>query len=432
MKSHDNQGSDNTSLTAVSNKANKPAWPVCSNCECPGHKAEFCIQSGGQMAGKTLDEAHAAQVAQKATAGKTHGNRTTASQSTASQTPATQPQPQTGNAKSIMVNGKYYMLVNNTANTASVPINTVDTNTALAAVLIPMPAYNQDEYMAVLATDGDLHTSLNWDNTIVPALVCTTWHTISAQANDLPFILDTGATCHISPVPADFRNLRSIPRHPVKGLGSSTVYATGMGNIEICIAGGHTLKLIDTLYIPESNVRLISIMALNKCGNYTTHFNSNGCWVTNKSNTTLVHEALSTSKRLYVLTTTIPSLQSQERPASITVTMALYTRVPDIETWHQHLGHCNTRSIIDMAKNGVTQGMPIDLSSLPANCDHCALGKQSHSSVPKIWEGPKANRRLGRVYADLCGPMAVTSRTGNMYAMNIIDDFSGYVWSIPL
>ena len=110
------------------------------------------------MAGKTLDEAHAAQVAQKATAGKTHGNRTTASQSTASQTPATQPQPQTGNAKSIMVNGKYYMLVNNTANTASVPINTVDTNTALAAVLIPMPAYNQDEYMAVLATDGDLHT----------------------------------------------------------------------------------------------------------------------------------------------------------------------------------------------------------------------------------------------------------------------------------
>lgn len=28
--------------------------------------------------------------------------------------------------------------------------------------------------------------------------------------------------------------------------------------------------------------------------------------------------------------------------------------------------------------------------------------------------------------------MAVTSRTGNVYAMNMIDDFSGYIWSIPL
>ena len=85
-----------------------------------------------------------------------------------------------------------------------------------------------------------------------------------------------------------------------------------------------------------------------------------------------------------------------------------------------------------MAKNGVIQGMPIDLSILPANCDHCAPGKQLHSSVPKVREGLKANKRLGRVYADLCGPMAVTSHTGNVYAMNIIDDYSGYVWSVPL
>ena len=36
------------------------------------------------------------------------------------------------------------------------------------------------------------------------------------------------------------------------------------------------------------------------------------------------------------------------------------------------------------------------------------------------------------MYVDLCGPMAVTSRSGNLYSMNVIDDFSGYVWSIPL
>ena len=85
-----------------------------------------------------------------------------------------------------------------------------------------------------------------------------------------------------------------------------------------------------------------------------------------------------------------------------------------------------------MAKKGMTQGMPIDLSLLPPDCNHCALGKQTHSTIPKIREGPKADRHLGRVYADLCGPMPVASHTGCVYAMNIIDDFSGYVWSIPL
>ena len=112
--------------------------------------------------------------------------------------------------------------------------------------------------------------------------------------------------------------------------------------------------------------------------------------------------------------------------------MTLYSRVPNIETWHRRLGHCNVRAIIEMAKNGVSQGMPIDLSSMPANCEHCALGKQSRTSVPKTREGSKASKRLERVHVDLCGPMAVTSRAGNLYSMNMIDDFSGYVWTVSL
>ena len=85
-----------------------------------------------------------------------------------------------------------------------------------------------------------------------------------------------------------------------------------------------------------------------------------------------------------------------------------------------------------MAKNGVSAGMPIDLSTLPPKCDHCAIGKQTHSPVLKVWEGNKATERLERVHVDLCGPMAVASHAGHVYCMNLIDNFSGYVWSIPL
>jgi Integrase core domain len=44
----------------------------------------------------------------------------------------------------------------------------------------------------------------------------------------------------------------------------------------------------------------------------------------------------------------------------------------------------------------------------------------------------RATRRLERVHVDLTGPMSITSRSGYLYSMNIIDDFSGYPWTIPL
>jgi len=136
------------------------------------------------------------------------------------------------------------------------------------------------------------------------------------------------------------------------------------------------LKLSNVLYIPDSSIHLISILALNKSGDYTTHFNSTNCWVTNKSNTMLVHGSISSTKCLYVLSTKTPFIQHKKSPDTPT---ALYARVPDLETWHRCLGHCNIRTIIEMAKNGMSEGMPIDLSSLPPKCDHCTLGKQLHS-----------------------------------------------------
>lgn len=41
-------------------------------------------------------------------------------------------------------------------------------------------------------------------------------------------------------------------------------------------------------------------------------------------------------------------------------------------------------------------------------------------------------QRLEQVFVDLCGPYLVTSKSGCRYSMNIIDDFSSYVWTIPL
>ena len=85
-----------------------------------------------------------------------------------------------------------------------------------------------------------------------------------------------------------------------------------------------------------------------------------------------------------------------------------------------------------MVHHSSVTGMPIDLSSSPPKCDSCILRKQMHSLVLKMHKGAKADMALQQVFADLCGPMPGVSHTGNVYTMNIIDDFSSYVWCVLL
>ena len=47
-------------------------------------------------------------------------------------------------------------------------------------------------------------------------------------------------------------------------------------------------------------------------------------------------------------------------------------------------------------------------------------------------EGEWATKRLEHVFMDLCRPMPNMSKYGHLYSMNVIDDYSSYVWSLPL
>lgn len=41
-------------------------------------------------------------------------------------------------------------------------------------------------------------------------------------------------------------------------------------------------------------------------------------------------------------------------------------------------------------------------------------------------------RKLGIIWVDLTGPETVSTCSGHRYIMNIVDDFTSMVWSIPL
>ena len=102
------------------------------------------------------------------------------------------------------------------------------------------------EYNAFLACSNEPSTvSVNWNTHSTPidvnqvkyeALTSSTTRSVASCLDVSPFTFDTGATCHISPEQSDFRSLKLILPHPVKGLGGACVYTIGIGSINLSIA----------------------------------------------------------------------------------------------------------------------------------------------------------------------------------------------------
>jgi len=82
-----------------------------------------------------------------------------------------------------------------------------------------------------------------------------------------------------------------------------------------------------------------------------------------------------------------------------------------------------------MAKEGVTIGMPTDLSNLPPFCQCSILGKQTKKTVPKMRQGGKAKKLLEVIYADLTGPEDVALAGRAKYFLNLVNDLSAITWT---
>jgi hypothetical protein len=143
----------------------------------------------------------------------------------------------------------------------------------------------------------------------------------------------------------------------------------------------------------------------------------------------MAYGTASPNHRLFILSNSFVHVsQSVPSPSSAHYSSCL----PGIDTWHRRLGHCGSRAIINMACTNAVEGTLINVSTPPSKCEHCILGKQTHLSVPRVREGARASKPLKCIYVDLCGPMAVPSCSGRLYSMNIIDNYSSFVWMLPL
>lgn len=415
-----NKTRDTPEPFTLATRTSKTFTPTtCSNCKRSGHSNAYCISEGGGMAGKTIEDSKQARKRDRE-ARKEKGKQTT--------------NTTTSNAKVSVTmkdaNGRAFIMLVDPSNLSS------PKQEFAGLASDPTEAENTEsvEYEGWLVIDDEPYANIDWGtNDQHPgedALAIETYP-ISNSCSDShkqPFYLDTGATVHISPDRNDFITLRPIVSRSVRGVGGSSIFAVAIGDIKLNVTQGDPIILRNALYIPKATVRLISVIVLAQDSGVVAHFDDKSCWITNKVTKNIVAQGtVLPNKNLYTL-----YLHS-----SPVTTERAYTagHTPNIETWHRRLGHANYQALGDMVRKGMVTGLSTLSPSNAPKCESCILGKQTKTPVPKkreVGPGHRATRKLEKVWVDLSGPHAVTSRTGNSYVMDILDDYTSMPWTIPL
>lgn len=382
----------------------------CSHCKRTGHVTADCFQPGGAMADRR-DEILARIAARKA-----------------ARMGSSAPAPGATAQKVYDNTGKAYFL----SAAAPVPARAPEAAHSAASIvelpdgapdqlpvddaplewLAALDACGDSQYEAYLATADAFSVSANWD----------TAYSAGPDAAVEPFLFDSGASTHLSPVRGDFFELVPIAPRGIRGVNGSVIYATGIGKIRLSLGRGKHLILDHALHVPAASVRLISVRALcDGPHGYIVGFDSKGVTLRHRSGAAFF-TGTRVGRGLYALSGSPPAVDS-----ALAVSLA-----PTLETWHRRLGHANFRATHSVASKVRAAGTPVNLSILPAKCDHCIMGKQTRSSVPKVREGVRSTERGGTFFIDATGDQCTRSASGNICSLDIIDDFSSYGWAFPI
>lgn len=250
------------------------------------------------------------------------------------------------------------------------PAPSLLTNPVDAEWLASASAHGDCSYEAYVALAGPLSACLDWDSALT-----------ASSPSPKPFLFDSGATTHISPLRSDFVSIMPIPPCGIRGVNGSVVYAAGTGRIKLSVGRGKSITLENALYVPSATVRLISVRAL--CDGphaFRVSFSTTDVTIFDRSGA-LFFSGARVGRGLYALSGSAP------------VVASAFLAAPTLETWHHRLSHANYKSTMDVIARICAAGTPVNSSSPPPKCDSCILGKQTRTPVPKLREGVRSTER---------------------------------------
>ena len=249
-----------------------------------------------------------------------------------------------------------------------------------------------------------------------------------SKSNALYWVLDSGATSHMTSNPGLFAHLRKRGGFVRIGDGSR-IKIEGVGTMRLACEGDVTIALRDCLYVPDLGD--VSLMSIRKC-------QRNGFYVIGHDDVLEVRRTTSgpticlgrdTGKGLFELQLQPWFRQQLERSTigpGYTVSSTGEHGLLTYRDWYTALGHSE---VVPPKLYGDGHLVPVRPKGF--HCRECALSKNTHRKPAQL-RAFRSSRPFELIHTDLSGKFSRPSFGKGLYYITFIDDFTRYAWVIIL
>ena len=228
------------------------------------------------------------------------------------------------------------------------------------------------------------------------------------------WILDSGASNHMSPNLSSFGSFCPTSSLPVMTADGTPMPSTGVGTID-----SPNLSLSNVYHIPKLTMNLVSVGQLCDAG-YSVSFSSTFCHVQDPQS----QKVIGTGRRqggLYIMEKlNVPMVAASSVDLS---SFRLSSDSSSFYLWHSRLGHVSGSRLKYLASTGKLGNLHChDIS----DCSGCKLAK--FSALPFNRSISSTFAPFDLIHSDVWGPSPVITRGGSRYYVSFIDDYTRYCW----
>jgi len=228
---------------------------------------------------------------------------------------------------------------------------------------------------------------------------------LSGKSSSTSWILDTGATNHLTCRRDILENVRKSTSTPIILADNRIVMGDMVGSVTL----NKHLKLHNVFYIEDLGFDLISVTQLMEENDCVMQLSVPFCVLQDRTTRTLIGVGKPSGGLVYFRSTEVAVAVKGVPKQSL-------------ELWHQRLGHPSLK-VVESLPDFVFSSHK-DFSNKA--CDVCIRAKQTSSSFPI--SNNKTTEIFEMIHCDIWGPYCEPSSSGARYFLTIVDDYSRGTW----
>ncbi|KAH0809106.1 hypothetical protein GEV33_013683 [Tenebrio molitor] len=183
-------------------------------------------------------------------------------------------------------------------------------------------------------------------------------------------LLDSGASLHMCSEKAKFQEIKTPKVQTLNLANSWSTKIVGSGTVRLSVEENLTVRLDETLYVPDLRSNLLSVAKMTEHG-FEVIFRRNEAIITNPDTGENVIVARRDKDMYY-----IDELSEESRGSQIS---------RSLQEWHERFGHLNEKDLKNIICKQKVDGIDIKADEALPVCETCVKGKQTRKPFTRYF-----------------------------------------------